>query len=108
MTYSSPTHCVAELVRALPVATPVASECLRIRLRRTLFFMASLAWFLTTSSFALAQPAEGPKPGEMLKQAHEATKAAKTDEEFSEIVRLCQQALDVGANELDAAYAKQL
>ncbi len=74
---------------------------------RTIFLGAALACHFGPMPVS-AQPEEAPSSGELLKQAHEATKAAKTDEELSKIVRLCQQALDHGAKEKDAAYARQL
>ena len=68
---------------------------------------AALAWHFGAAS-ATAQPADGASPAELLKQAHRATAAAKSDDELSEVIRLCRQALDGGAKEKDAAYARQL
>jgi len=85
--------------------TSFFSSC---RVFRSVLIGAALTCHVGTSTSASAQPAEGTSSGELLKQAHEATLAAKTDEEFSEVVRLCQQALDQGAKDKDAAYARQL
>jgi len=74
---------------------------------RTIFLGTALACHFRAIPVS-AQPDEAPAIGELLKQAHKATSAAKTDEEFSEVIRLCQQALDQGATEKDAAYARQL
>ena len=69
---------------------------------------AVLAAGLLSPQLASAQAADAPSATELMRAAYEKTKTAKTTEDYTEVVRLCDQALESAQNEKGKDYLVKL
>lgn len=70
--------------------------------------LAGLVWIVAASAAEQGPQSAPAGPRRLLRQAYEVSLSARTEQDYSEIIDLCQRALAAGADEKAAVYGDQL